>query len=339
MKSALPLVNILVDPAMAVGLDGDGWTQLIAIARAEQMIGTLACRLEGVALPMAVADLMADERRSIAQARIAALWEAEMARRTLDIIGCPMILLKGTAFAAAEVSAAAGRSIGDLDILVPRDALDAVEHALCSAGWEWVKDDPYDQQYYRRWMHELPPLIQRDRDRMIDVHHTILPLTARLRPDAAALIEGHIMLPNGFAVLSPEDMIVHAATHMLADGDLSGGLRNLWDVDRLLRDFASQPNFWERLIDRAMRHQMLPVVRRMMRLAQAVYGTPIDAAYAQPLTLIDKLYVRRLLARDGWGRGTNPALRGLFYVRSHWIRMPPLMLARHLAIKAHLLKR
>src|SRR3546814_5306140 len=81
---------------------------------------------------------------------------------------------KGTAFAAAGLSAGVGRSIGDLDILVPRDRIDAVEAALLGAGWEWVKPDPYDDVYYRRWMHELPPLIPRERDRMIDVHHTIL---------------------------------------------------------------------------------------------------------------------------------------------------------------------
>ncbi|MCE3519678.1 nucleotidyltransferase family protein, partial [Escherichia coli] len=108
---------------------------------------------------------------------------------------------------------------------VPRDALDAVEAALIAAGWEWVKPDPYDDSYYRRWMHELPPLIHRDRDRMIDVHHTILPLTARPRPDAAALIAQARPLGNGLSVLSPEGMIVHAAAHLLADGDLAGGLR------------------------------------------------------------------------------------------------------------------
>ena len=43
---------------------------------------------------------------------------------------------------------------------MPHDALDAVEAALIAAGWEWVKRDPYDDDYYRRWMHELPPLIK-----------------------------------------------------------------------------------------------------------------------------------------------------------------------------------
>ena len=47
----------------------------------------------------------------------------------------------------------------------------------------------------------------------------------------------------------------------------------------------------------------------------------------------DLLFVRRLLARDGWGRPIRPVNRFLFYIRSHWMRMPPLMLARQLWTK------
>ena len=89
-------------------------------------------------------------------------------------------------------------------------------------------------------MHELPPLIHRDRDRMIDVHHTILPLTARPKPDAASLIGDAQPLENGLSVLSPADMVIHAAAHLVADGDLAGGLRNLWDIDRLVRELSDR---------------------------------------------------------------------------------------------------
>ncbi|WP_204329989.1 nucleotidyltransferase family protein, partial [Proteus mirabilis] len=60
-----------------------------------------------------------------------------MARRALAPLDVPVVLLKGTAFAAAGLSPARGRNIGDLDILVPRDRLDEVEAALLAAGWEW----------------------------------------------------------------------------------------------------------------------------------------------------------------------------------------------------------
>jgi hypothetical protein len=208
-----------------------------------------------------------------------------------------------------------------------------VEQALLVAGWEWVKDDPYDQLYYRRWMHELPPLIHRERDRMIDVHHTILPLTARPKPNAALLIDRSLALTNGLRVLSPADMIVHAATHLFADGDLAGGLRNLWDIDRLLRHFYERPGFWAELGERAARHGLHAAVSRAGRLAHRLYGTPVPVDWATP-GHTDRLFEARLLARNSWGQGTRPAIRLGFYLRSHWLRMPPLMLARHLWIKA-----
>lgn len=328
------LVDALRTPGSVVGLDAAGWTALLAAARAEQLIASLAHRLEGQPIPGAAAAILADARGSAAQGKVQALWEAEMARHALEPLGISVILLKGTAFAAAGLDAGEGRFIGDLDILVPRDALDQAEKALLAAGWEWVKADPYDGHYYRTWMHELPPLIHRDRDRMIDVHHTILPPTARPKPDAARLIAESIVLPNGLRILSPPDIILHAAAHLFADGDLAGGLRNLWDIDRLLREFGVDAVFWPALVERARLHDLEKPVRRALRLCRHLYGTPIDAFQGEEMRLPDRLYVRRLLARDEWGRPTRKFTRLAFYIRSHWIRMPPLLLARHLWIKA-----
>jgi hypothetical protein len=334
MRTGETLARALVDPATTSVLDAAGWTGLIAVARAESLIGSLAHRLDGAPMPDAALAILADARRSAGQAQVQALWEAEMARRALEPLGVPVVLLKGTAYAAAGLAPAPGRTIGDLDILVPRDEIERVEAVLIAAGWEWVKEDAYDDLYYRRWMHELPPLIHRARDRMIDVHHTILPPTARPTPDAAALLEDSVALLGGLRILSPADMIVHSAAHLFADGDLAGGLRNLWDIDRLLRAFAVAPGFWTALSQRAARHELQPAVSRALRLAQSIYATPVDPTLAGPARMSDALYRRRLLARDGWGRERDKGLRFAFYVRSHWLRMPPAMLARHLWTKA-----
>ena len=319
------LADALADPG-SLRADVD-WTALVAMARAEQLMGTLAHRLEGLPMPQGVAALFADARASADQGRRAALWEAEMARRALAPLRCPVVLLKGTAFVAAGLLAGRGRAIGDLDILVPREQLERVEAALLAAGWEWVKPDPYDDSYYRRWMHELPPLIHRERDRMIDVHHTILPTTARPTPDARALLADRVMLANGLAVLSPQDMIVHGAAHLFADGDLAGGLRNLWDLHCLIEEFGTAG-----LEDRAMRHGLRAETMRVARQAHALFGTAIPDAW-RTWDSRDPLYQRRLLARDGWGRSIRPLTRFGFYARSHWLRMPPALLARHLWIK------
>jgi hypothetical protein len=316
---ARQLAALLADPALAAEMASRAWTDVLAVARAEQLLATLAVRLDGLPLPERVAAVLHDARATALEGRRQALWEAEMARRALAGVAVPVILLKGTAFVAAGLDAGRGRSIGDLDILVPRDTLDAVEAALLAHGWMWVKPDPYDDAYYRRWMHELPPMIHPERD--------------RLTPDAAKLVEHAVALGNGLAMLSPADMVVHAAIHLFADGDLSGGLRNLWDVDRLLREFSeADPAYWSRLSAHAAEHGAALVVARAARLSHALFGTPVPAEWRR-VSAVDRLFLRRLLARDGWGRATRPMTRLAFYVRSHWLRMPPAMLARHLWIK------
>jgi len=328
------LATALADPISALGVAPEDWADLLSIARAERLDGSLAYRLADMPLPTPVARALEDARAQAEFGRSQALWEVEMARRALVPLGIAPILLKGSAFAFAGLPAAVGRVVGDLDILVPRDRLDDAEAALLEAGFEWVKDDDYSQAYYRRWMHELPPLIHRERGSMIDLHHTILPPTARRRPDAAALIDASIEISPGLRILCPADMIVHAATHLFADGDLEGGLRNLWDVDRLLRLFASTPDFWSRLSERARLHDMVEPVALALRLSDRLFATPVEPRLAGHDRIRDGLFIRRLLARDGWGRPIRRINRLAFYIRSHWMRMPPLMLARHLWTKA-----
>lgn len=322
--SAVLLVELLREPERGAGLSYAQWNGVIAAARAERLLATLAHRLKAIAVTGALSPILADALGDAERERRQALWEADRAAEALRPLGIPVILLKGTAYAAAGLEAGQGRMIGDLDILIPREALAAAERVLLESGWEWVKPDPYDDAYYRRWMHELPPLIHRERDRMIDVHHTILPLTARITPDADALIADRIEIGGGLCVLSTEDRVCHAVAHMLADGDLAGGLRNLWDIQCLLKDMDDPAQ----LELRAARHGLTRHLARARRLADHLYGEGKTR-----LTFGDRLFVRRLLSRDGWGRDSRKLPGLAFYVRSHLLRMPPMMLARHLWIK------
>ena len=318
------LASLLRDPTRVTSITIDVWNGIIAAARAERLLATLAIRIGAVPVPQRVRAVLDDALLDAAREKRVALWEADRASVALAPLGIVPVLLKGAAYVAAGLKAGEGRMIGDLDILVPRDRLDAVEAALLAAGWEWVKPDPYDDAYYRRWMHELPPLIHRERDRMIDVHHTILPLTARVTPDAAALIADSVQTDGGWRVLSPEDRVCHAVAHLFADGDLGGGLRNLWDIHCLLDDVRDR----EALARRAEHHGLSRHLARAQRLADHVYGER-----QARLTVMDRLFLRRLRARDGWGRDSAKLLGLVFYARSHLLRMPPLMLARHLFTK------
>jgi hypothetical protein len=319
--SGAALVRALREPVTVARLDATAWNALIAAARAERLIGTLAVRVDKAQAPQAVRPILADARLDAEREARQALWEAD---RAAEALGAPVLLLKGTAYVAAGLTAGEGRFIGDLDILAPREMMNEIEERLKAAGWEWVKEDAYDDAYYRQWMHELPPMIHRERDRMIDVHHTILPLTARQRPDAEAMLADSVSITERLSILSPEDMVCHSVAHLLADGDMAGGLRNLWDIHCLLEKADLG-----RLEERAERHGISRHVAQARRLAAVLYGR----GRGERLTLWDHVVMWRLLARDGWGRETRKLLRFAFYVRSHWLRMPPMMLARHLVTK------
>ncbi|WOE74232.1 nucleotidyltransferase domain-containing protein [Alterisphingorhabdus coralli] len=327
------LVTLLRNPTKASEISGNQWTDILCVARAELLLATLAERLKGKIVPEAVAQIFADARTECAAIQQKARWEAQCAVTALAPLGIPPILLKGAAYLSSGLDAAKGRHIGDLDILVPRDRLDHVEAALLENGWEWVKEDPYDQAYYRQWMHELPPLIHRDRDGMIDVHHTILPLTAKPRPDAEAMIERADDIGDGLKVLDPHDMLCHCAAHFLADGDMAGGLRNLWDFHLLVSEFCTSERSFGELRERAQSHDLWPAIRGTLRLAHDLYGTAWPQDWGAKWSWREALFRRRLLARNGWGQETHPPLRFAIYIRSHWLRMPPFMLARHLWIK------
>jgi hypothetical protein len=230
--------------------------------------------------------------------------------------------------------------------MVARSDLRRVEAALLAAGWEHVKLDPYDQRYYREWTHELPPLRHKRRQSVVDVHHTILPVTGRVKPNAAALLERAVPLSGDLWILSPADMLLHSAAHLFQDGDVAGGLRDLVDLDSLLRHFGqSEPAFWEYLVPRARELGLERSLYYALRYSNAMLETPVPAgvhtevASASPplpiRAVMDRLVSRALLP----GRGDMDTLsergaRLALYARSHWLRMPPGRLAAHLVRKA-----
>jgi hypothetical protein len=127
--------------------------------------------------------------------------------------------------------------------------------------------------------------------------------------------------------------VCHCAAHLIADGDLAGGMRNLWDFHSLCSEFAADdPDFWSALRFRAGVHDLCGPVERAARLTHALYGTEVPDEQ-RTLTTTDRWFLTCLTARDGQGRDGRKWVRFAFYLRSHWMRMPPLMLARHLWTK------
>lgn len=349
--AADPLVALLRAPRRMAELTLRQWDRVLPLARRANLLGWLALQAERQGLrgrlPAPVQPHLQAALTLIAHQQQAIAWECRHLERALQPLGIPLVLLKGAAYALSGRAAAQGRLFGDVDLLVPREALAAVEAALMLHGWATGKTDPYDQRYYRQWMHELPPMGHQRRGTVVDVHHNILPLTARHVPDATRLLADRVPVPDtALSVLAPCDMVIHSAVHLFHEGDTNNGLRDLRDLDALLGEFAAtQPQFWSRLPERAAELGLAWPLLLALRYTDAVLGTPVpqqamDAVHAAAalgpvrLAALDAVYLRTLASQDRAGEFATAAARGALYLRAHALRMPPALLCLHLGRKA-----
>jgi hypothetical protein len=348
--SCHPLLRILRNPADAQHLSVSDWEEVLSHGRQSRLGGRLWYILEVQGL---VHHLPTTVQRRLFSAFLAGehqrqriLWEADRVDWALRCEGLSFILLKGAAYAAANLDIANGRDARDLDVMVPPNRLSAVENTLLKHGWQHVVTDAYDQRYYRLWMHQLPPLQHPDRATEVDIHHAIVPRSPRASVDMAPLHEAAIKVDNrGTRILAPVDMTLHCAVHLFQTGEIRGALRDLVDFKALLDQFSSEPDFWNGLVSRAM---MLGLERPLfyaLRYASQILGAEIpgiakrDRGIAKPtpalLVLMDFLVPRALIPPSSQSDALLARVSGLcLYVRSHWIRMSPRLLVVHLARKS-----
>jgi hypothetical protein len=326
------------------------WDLLIRQGRSANLLARLAHKmtLDGLidGVPPAPRHHLTSALQVATRQEIALRWEVECIRQALMDGGVKVVLLKGAAYVMAGLAAAHGRTFSDVDIIVPKEKLGRTESELMIHGWQGSHHDAYDQRYYRRWMHEIPPMRHVRRGTTIDVHHTILPETARVKVNATALLEAVVALPEhaNLYVLQPADMLLHSATHLFHEGDFEKGLRDLFDLDSLLRQFGDRPGFWEQLVPRAVTLGLTRPLYYALRYTTLMLETPVPphvleaAQIGEPpkvvAGLMDACYVRAL--RPVHASTHSPgawAARFALYVRSHWIRMPFYLLAYHLGRK------
>lgn len=342
------LPRALRQPAELVGWPETDLDLLVRQARAAGLLGRLGARLreQGLhaRLPAPVwrhfqAMLDVAERQ-----RIAVRWEARHLSEALRGLDSRVLLLKGAAYAAAGLAPAAGRTFADIDILVHKSALPDAEKRLLLTGWITPPMSAYDERYYRRWMHELPPMKHLWRGTSLDLHHNLLPETARLKTDPALVLDAAEPLPGLPNLFIPcaADRILHSATHLYHEGEWGHGLRDLSDLDGLLRESAATPDFWPELTARATRLGLTLPLGYALRHCAALLDTPIPAGVSDHLpapswraSFMDGLFLRAMGLAHASLQQPGARLAGrLLYIRSHWLRMPPHLLLPHLAHKA-----
>lgn len=349
MEAFNQLAQGLQQPRSLTTLSLREWDALIRQARAAGLLARLHALLERSGLldsvPEQVGSHLIGARAIADHEQRTQQWEVNRIARALGEVDMPCVLLKGAAYKVLALEFASGRLSSDVDILVPKSAIEAVEKKLLEHGWQHIKLDDYDQYFYRHWSHELPPLQHRHRGTVVDVHHTIVPPTGRLHPDPEKLLASSLLLDGTkFRVLAPTDMLLHSAAHAFQDGDLKRGLRDLVDIDGLVCHFGQAESFWRALPARAEELDLTRPLFYALRYSHLYLHTPISPELwlwlkrwqpAWPALPVMDVCVARVIAAGPGCRdwGVRMAQLGL-YIRSHWLRMPPHLLVPHLFRKS-----
>jgi hypothetical protein len=148
-------------------------------------------------------------------------------------------------------------------------------------------------------------------------------------------------------VLAPRDMVLHSAVHLFYEGEFSHGLRNLFDIHRLLLEFGQQEGFWDGLPACARELELERPLFYALRYCRRLLGTPVPEAVTRELApdgpgrpllaLMDSLFLRALTPyHPSCADAFTPLAHGMLYIRGNWLRMPFFMLMRHLFHKAFL---
>ena len=327
------------------------WETLLGQARQARLLGRLAQHHAAhhwlSAVPPQPRQYLEGALKLVERQHHEVEWEVDCIRRALKRVETPVVMLKGAAYFVAGLPPRDGRLFSDIDIMVDRARLADVEGALFQAGWISEERDGYNQRYYREWMHEIPPLKHVQRGTVIDVHHTITPPTSRFKVEGAKLLQRIQPIDDkgDVFVLAPEDMVLHSAVHLFQEGEFDHGLRDLLDLNDLLRHFSQDPGFWSVLFARARELGLGEPLFHALHHTHRLFGTGAPQDLGHELQSIEPNWLTRRVMAALLNLALRPhhpscdgpfsdLARWLLYVRSHYLRMPWYLVIPHLTRKA-----
>jgi hypothetical protein len=252
-----------------------------------------------------------------------------------------VVFLKGAAYSLNHSLAGQGRIYGDIDILVNKAQLIDCEQTLAMHGWFGEKISDYDQRYYRKWAHEIPPLVHTHRGTIIDVHHNIIPIVSNDAPSASVLKNHIVSNKDGIQTLSLPAQFVHSAVHLFRNEEYKTAFRDVLDLYFMLTEIGA--NNLSDIIDVAEELDFEYEVGLALRALQNIFELPLSAptidlllnkstlrvAFDQFIFAKVLLPQHRLLHCDA-----TPIRYFLATVRAHFIKMPLHLLTYHLLMKS-----
>jgi hypothetical protein len=189
--------------------------------------------------------------------------------------GVPVILLKGAHLGHVVYGSPALRTMGDLDLMVPREQLALAEGLLGQLGYTPQYDPLAEQVDYAHHHHTRP--LGKPGALRIDLHWSItrpsMPFTVDL--DGIWRRAVPVRVAGGDALaLSAEDLLLHLCLHTAFDHQFRLGLRACWDVLQVVRHYGDTID-WDVAVERARQWGIGRYVYLTLRLVRELLAADI----------------------------------------------------------------
>nr|WP_136251711.1 nucleotidyltransferase family protein [Ningiella ruwaisensis] len=343
--SVSDLVTLFLRPESVLDYSPSRLSKAIIVLREQRVLGRYCYRFEQAGVLEKL-----DERaqRHLNNAMQVALrqkeqvfTEVENLIKTLKSSAEYVIFLKGTAYTMCGASIGEGRIYSDIDLLVPKGDLTNCEQRLAIAGWISQAVNDYDDNYYRKWAHEIPPMAHGQTGTVIDVHHNIVPVISKASPNIQLLTQYKEEIAPNIFVLNAPAQLVHAAIHLFRNEDYRASFRDLTDLYLMMEN---QPDdFFEQAIYIASEIGFKKELALALRYVHQLLCLPLPAkalALAQSQTNIkqsvnDWIFSSVLLPQhDLIEQSHTPLKHTLAMMRGHFLKMPLHILIYHLTVKS-----
>jgi len=338
--------NIFANPKRVAELDSAGWQSLIRVLRGADLLASFYYLLERSSL-LEIAPTYA--MRHMWSAKIYADRQAHQVRvesKELDAVlhkaDIKPVFLKGAAYVLRNDVNHFGRVMSDIDILVRKTQLNAVEDILQKNDWAESVLAEYDQQYYRKWAHELPPYRHIYRGTTLDIHFTLLPPVSgidiseeTLFADIQTMEDGNLVLPSNFLVL-------HCIIHLFFNEEFTKSFRDLLDIHLLIeqleqtegldgiKQLSEKMGFYTELYYALSVRDLIFKTDSVKRYELSVPKSKLLTGFFVKKVLYRAIMPKHDLVFNRW----NNFARFIMYVRGHLLKMPIKILIPHILVKA-----
>ena len=251
------------------------WQFIIQILRESNLLASCYVRLERenalVNLPeFALKHMKSAYMYSQRQAKQVE-YECQEIIKTLKAVEIDPIFLKGASYTLRKSINSRGRVYSDIDILVKKSDIEVAEETLLQQGWRGQKLTRYDDKYFRKWTHEIPPMFHVRRGTVLDLHHhIILPISGR-KTNLSLLTADLLTTESGALVLSVEAAILHSAVHLTLNDDVSNAYRDILDIVSLIESHQND-DFWQNLQTLAIKCNFSQELYICLKLANKIAG-------------------------------------------------------------------